>query len=444
MSAFPVEFKTIFNGLRARIQRASRTAQGLTTASQSLSSVEAETTHLRGQVGSLEQLVGALHADAWGAAQQRHSDALEAAQIRHESLIEAGQLRHEDAVRTAGVRHQDLIAQMQSDAAAHNLYLKELADLIRSNHQDAWDSSRVLQTEILQRFGRLERAVRAGGSEAPAASGNSISVSELQAALRLRHGGAGSSDQSVVEIGDLSLEFPADDSVMLPYIREHLEWEPHVARALADHVKPGDLALDLGAHVGTFSCLLARAVGPDGTVVAAEPDPGNAALLRRNLLRNNIANVLLVEAAIGPETGVTSLFRSPTGNSGDARIVTWEESGEELQVAMVRLQDLLPARTPVALIKVDVQGFDHTLLRTSEDMLRESRPVVVMEFTPASFSATGDNPAEFLDWFTSLGYGVEVLNPIKESKAGRKAVLAAAEASPIGYVDLLFLPLGPN
>ena len=443
MSAFPVKFKTIINGIRVRSQHASRTAKGLTTAPQSLSNVEAETTHLRGQVGSLEQLVGALHADSWGAAQQRHRDALEGAQIRHESLIEAGQLRHEDAVRTAGVRHQDLIAQMQSDAEVHNLYLRELADLVRSNHQDAWDSSRVLQTEILQRFGRLERAVRAGGSEARTASGNSIIVSELQAALRLRHGG-GSSDQSVVEIGDLSLEFPADDSVMLPYIREHLEWEPHVARALAGHVKPGDLALDLGAHIGTFSCLLARAVGPNGTVVAVEPDPQNAALLRRNLLRNNISNVLLVEAAIGPDTGVTSLFRSPTGNTGDARIVTWEESGEELQVAMVRLQDLLPQGTPVALIKVDVQGFDHTLLRKSEDILRESRPVVVMEFTPASFSASGDNPAEFLDWFTSLGYGVEVLNTIKESQTGRNAVLAAAEASPIGYVDLLFLPSVPK
>jgi FkbM family methyltransferase len=432
VSAFPVEFKNIISGLRALLQRPGKTAEGVTAATQSLSTLEAESTRLRDQVANLEQLVRTLHTDSWGAAQQRHSDALEGAQARHD-----------DAVITAGVRHQDLITQLQNDAGTHKLHLNDLADLARSNHQDAWDSSRVLQTEILQRFGRLERAVRAGTSQSPAAIGNSTSVREVQAALRLRHGEAAPADQSVVEIGDLSLEFPADDSVMLPYIREHLEWEPHVAKALASHVKPGDLALDLGAHVGTFSCLLARAVGPTGTVVAAEPDPDNAALLRRNLIRNSIANVLLVEAAVGPDTGVTSLFRSPTGNTGDARIVPWDESGEELQVAMVRLQDLLPQGVRVALIKVDVQGFDHTLLMRSEEILRESRPVVVMEFTPASFSATGDKPTEFLDWFTSLGYSVEVLNPANEIQTGKKAVLAAAAASPIGYVDLLFLPSLP-
>src|SRR5919199_5361377 len=52
------------------------------------------------------------------------------------------------------------------------------------------------------------------------------------------------------------------------------------ARALA---RPGTTAIDVGANVGVYSVVLARAVGPTGRVLAFEPAPENARRLAENV-----------------------------------------------------------------------------------------------------------------------------------------------------------------
>jgi len=55
----------------------------------------------------------------------------------------------------------------------------------------------------------------------------------------------------------------------------------HVRQVL----KRGDVAVDVGAHVGYYACLFSELVGPEGLVVAVEPDPQNLSFLRTGLTR---------------------------------------------------------------------------------------------------------------------------------------------------------------
>lgn len=49
--------------------------------------------------------------------------------------------------------------------------------------------------------------------------------------------------------------------------------ETEVQDALAELLRPGDVFYDVGANVGYFTIIAARLVGPEGRVVAVEPQP---------------------------------------------------------------------------------------------------------------------------------------------------------------------------
>src|SRR5919109_556910 len=103
------------------------------------------------------------------------------------------------------------------------------------------------------------------------------------------------------------LLFPRGDGVMRPLMASTGDWELNEAMLFR-------------AHVGYYTLLSARAVGWRGRVIAVEPDPDNAALLRENIRRNRLHNVTVVQAAAWRETARVPLRRDPV-NTGDNRIL---------------------------------------------------------------------------------------------------------------------------
>src|SRR5262249_5911071 len=81
-------------------------------------------------------------------------------------------------------------------------------------------------------------------------------------------------------------------------------FEPAETRVLVDLLAPGDIFIDVGAHIGWFSTLASRIVQPSGRVIACEPYPANAVALRKNLALNGTGNVEVVESALGSHVGV--------------------------------------------------------------------------------------------------------------------------------------------
>ena len=63
-------------------------------------------------------------------------------------------------------------------------------------------------------------------------------------------------------------------------------YEPVLTVELIRHLRSGGVVLDIGAHVGLHTLLFSGRVGPSGKVLAVEPSPANADLLRKHLLWN--------------------------------------------------------------------------------------------------------------------------------------------------------------
>lgn len=232
------------------------------------------------------------------------------------------------------------------------------------------------------------------------------------------------------------LLLPSKDGVMRPLMASTGDWELNEAMLFRAHIHRGSTVVDIGAHVGYYTLLSARAVGPHGRVIAVEPDPDNAALLRENIRRNRLGNVTVVEAAAWRETTRLQLRRDPV-NTGDNRIVLGVD-GYDVPAAAL---DELVAGLPVSLVKIDAQGTDHVALEGIQHTLTRCRPVVFIEFWPQGIREFGDDPAAVIDGYRQLGYRITMIGfetDFATWPAGE--IVKAAEGFPFGATGLVLRP----
>jgi len=211
-----------------------------------------------------------------------------------------------------------------------------------------------------------------------------------------------SAERLSTDIGHLWL--PADDSVMRPWIAHYGTWEPAETGFLRARLAPGMTLLDIGANVGYFSVLGARAVGPSGTVIAIEPEPANYA----HLWEARAANVQPLRAAASSFTGPLPLSISGE-NCGDHRSFLERPGERVVAVAGVRVDDVLEADARVDVVKIDIQGADHRAVIGMERLLARWQPVLLVEFWPRGIDELGDRPVDVLSYYRSLGFSISLI-----------------------------------
>lgn len=152
----------------------------------------------------------------------------------------------------------------------------------------------------------------------------------------------------------------------------------------ARFVRPGDLAFDIGSHVGdrigAFRRLGAR-------VVALEPQPNCADVIRT--LYGDDPDVTLFEGACGPASGRLTLHvnsANPTVTTASSDFVKaadgaggWEGQvwDREIAVPVTTLDALIAAHGAPAFVKIDVEGFEADVLAG----LTQPLPALSFEFT---------------------------------------------------------------
>jgi FkbM family methyltransferase len=162
--------------------------------------------------------------------------------------------------------------------------------------------------------------------------------------------------------------------------------------------------LDVGANLGLVSLILAQRY-PDRDLHAFEPNPSTAQSLRENVARNEARNVRVCESAVGNETG-TIRFRGGDESRANARRATDTDSSV-LSVPCTTLDDYV-AETgidEIALLKVDVEGYEADVLRGSSKLLRAQKvEAVYFEVCPSLEREAGFEAGEAARILERAGY----------------------------------------
>jgi FkbM family methyltransferase len=169
----------------------------------------------------------------------------------------------------------------------------------------------------------------------------------------------------------------ADETVLDEVVKRPGEYTNKKVR-----YEPGDLWLDIGAHIGSFTC---RAAAAGCRVVAYEPRPANVELLRMNLELNGLEHLVeVVEAAVlaapTPTPNVV-LWASPAARSTERASIfgAGKKGWQPFDAPTVGFFDEARARAP-RFIKMDAEGAEFGILDALDERIGDLASVAGMTY----------------------------------------------------------------
>jgi FkbM family methyltransferase len=209
------------------------------------------------------------------------------------------------------------------------------------------------------------------------------------------------------EMGPEHLDRSADPDRQTPCAAEH----PVLIGLLADALGTGDVFVDVGANTGLFVLPIAELVGSEGRVLAFEPAPDAARLLRSAARARGVSpQVALYEMALGDEAGSLELRADPAAPEDTTKRSLFID-GPAVADVPVRAFDELVRSGEVELpegvdaVKIDVEGAELRVLAGMRGTLERHRPrMIVVETIEGHLHRAGSSVSEVDAFMAGVGY----------------------------------------
>ena len=158
------------------------------------------------------------------------------------------------------------------------------------------------------------------------------------------------------------------------------EYNGHEATYLKRLIKPGDTIVEVGANIGSHTVGLAKALGPQGRLIAFEPQRACYALLQAQIALNQLDNVIALNEGVGSQRGRLWYARpnyAEPGNFGGVGLSDQAAPNAEA-VEVITLDERL-GDIPVALLKIDVEGMEEDAIKGATKLIEKSKPILYVE-----------------------------------------------------------------
>jgi FkbM family methyltransferase len=214
-------------------------------------------------------------------------------------------------------------------------------------------------------------------------------------------------------------------------------WEPALSALIRHVVREGEACIDVGAHKGYISCLLATVVGERGLVMSFEPDLRAFEALQENLERNRYHQVKAFPIALSDKDGRMSLTLTETlgwssqypnhlaldAACGISRVECLRFDGQERLVSMLSQQNF-------PFLKIDAEGSEPEIWAGMVQTIQRHKPIISMEINYRSLAAGGFSVPEFRKMMERSGYTESF-----EARLERKKLKHACRLHPVDITE---------
>jgi len=199
-----------------------------------------------------------------------------------------------------------------------------------------------------------------------------------------------------------------------PRYRHHYEgqsYERLSANLLAGVLNRAKLFVDVGAHYGFFT-LLAATRHPQLEILAFEPVPETAEVLRRNVALHNLQNATIHQMAVSSTGGFSAMYISLASDNCSFYAHPAAPPLRQVNVPTITLDAVLADKTPgPTVVKIDTEGHELAVLAGMPDTLKRFPDLsLLIEFNPKMQRAAGRQPEELLQELDRLGFATFLLD----------------------------------
>jgi len=241
---------------------------------------------------------------------------------------------------------------------------------------------------------------RSGGARITGGREIHRSIISLRKALRLK-------DNAPVNIDSKTIFLDLHDPRMLQVPNEISDSYPDTA-ILRSFIGSQDTFVDVGANHGSFSVAASKVIGSEGLIVAIEPQPRKADLVKKSLAANAECEFQVHNIACADETSEADFF-IPTGSSGGASMFSEYAAvvpHQKIRVSVRRFDEATAWKSfpGQVFVKVDVEGSESKFLNGASEMIRNRRPEIMLEVNQLSMTAAGESKENLIGQLKALGY----------------------------------------
>ncbi len=138
---------------------------------------------------------------------------------------------------------------------------------------------------------------------------------------------------------------------------------------------------DVGANFGYLSLVWNQTIAKNGIVYAFEPHPTIFNSVKTSVKLNVLSNLKLINAAVSDKAGKIELHLSSTTSNTLTEVAQENKANTTVKIDMITLDEfsMQHAITHVDLIKIDVDGIEHDILKGAKQLIATSRPVIIVE-----------------------------------------------------------------
>jgi FkbM family methyltransferase len=188
------------------------------------------------------------------------------------------------------------------------------------------------------------------------------------------------------------------------HLRKRGVYDIRTCKYIQENIHPGDVFIDVGAHIGIMTLVAAQAMKNKGVIHAIEPYFRNRVILEKNIKLNKIRIANIRPFAISDKEDFHDLFLNPD-NTGDNSLFYFKER-ERIHVKAFKLDTLYPVR--IDLLKIDTQGNEVRVILSAKELLRKGRiKKMIVEFYPFGLMLAGSSPETLLRLIREYGFSLK-------------------------------------